>query len=69
MDDPIRIKSYNTRLEAEIGKGVLIAHGIPALISADDAGMAYPHILWATGGAWLSVRQKDTPKAMKLLEI
>lgn len=69
MNGLIKIKSCNTRLEAEISKGVLTAHGIVALISADDVGRTYPHILSATGGAWLSVRQKDAKEALQLLRV
>lgn len=38
MSDLVVVKSFQTRLEAEIAKGMLVSHGILAFITADDEG-------------------------------
>ena len=68
MADLVRIKTYQSRIEAELVKGFLESKNIKAMVSADDAGGAHPALLWATGGARLLVKKKDIQKAIKVLE-
>lgn len=35
---------FSSRAEAEIVRALLESHGIPAVVSGDDAGGAYPHL-------------------------
>lgn len=61
------VQMYNSRLEAEIAKGLLAANGIRAHISADDEGglMAYPFTL--VKGVRLTVAETDLKKAEAVL--
>ncbi len=63
-----RIKSYKSRFEAESARNLLVAHGIPAFVEADDAGGARPFLLLAIGGARLCVKDEDKERALELLE-
>jgi hypothetical protein len=60
------IRTFATRSEAEIAQGLLASAGIAALVSADDAGGAYPFAL--SGGVRLVIDEKDAEAASKLLE-
>ena len=68
MDTTI-IKTYPTRIEAEIEKGVLTANGIKTVILADDEGGMAPYLLNATGFVKLIISKTDLSKAQKLLGI
>jgi hypothetical protein len=68
MDEIVCIKTYPSRIEAQIAKGLLEKNGIKAIVSADDAGGMHPDLLWGTGGARLLVQEKDKEKAASLLE-
>jgi hypothetical protein len=67
MSKLITIGQYNTRIEAEVDKGLLESNGIKALIFADDAGGARPHLNLA-GRVKLLIREEDRDKATKLLK-
>lgn len=68
MNDFIVIRAFNTRIEAEVAKGLLEANNIKAIISADDAGGAYPFPMMSSSrGVQLSVEEKDVKKAKELL--
>ena len=68
MADLVCIKTYQSRIEAELVKGFLESNGIKAMVSADDVGGMNPALLWATGGVRLLVKKKDIQKAIKVLE-
>ncbi|MBU1102232.1 DUF2007 domain-containing protein [Patescibacteria group bacterium] len=68
MKELICIKTYPNRADAELARTLLEENGIKAMVSGDDAGGAYPGLLWGTGGARLLVRKKDKEKALSLLE-
>ena len=68
MTDLVRIKTYQSRIEAELVKGFLESNGIKAMVSADDVGGMNPALLWATGGVRLLVKKNDIQKAIKVLE-
>ena len=61
----IEVATYTTRRDAELAQATLAAAGIPAVISADDAGGAYPFDL--SGGARLLVDEVDADDASAVL--
>jgi len=61
----IQVGAYPTRSDAELAQTALVAAGIPSVVSADDAGGAYPFDL--TGGARLLVAEADAEDAATLL--
>ena len=65
--DLICVKTYNSRIEAELDKGLLESQGIRAILSADDAGGMRPDLLWSTGGVRLLVNQENADDARELL--
>ena len=68
MANVVCIKTYKNRMEAELVKGLLESEDIKSIVSADDAGGAYPALLLFTGGVRLLVNEKDTQKAVEILE-
>ena len=68
MDDFICIKTFNTRIEAEMARQLLESNGIQARMSADDAGGMRPPLLTGSGGAKLFVSKKKSKKALSLLK-
>ena len=60
----VAVKSYPSRVEAELGKAVLEANGIPAMISADDVSGLQP---WIARGVRVLVNAEDAPMALQLL--
>lgn len=65
--DLVCVKTYNSRLEAELDKSLLDSQGIQAMISVDDAGGMRPDLLWNTSGVRLLVKDEDAENALKLL--
>jgi Putative prokaryotic signal transducing protein len=61
----VQVGGYTTRSEAELAQAVLAAAGIASVITADDAGGAYPFDL--TGGARLLVEEADAEDAAAVL--
>jgi hypothetical protein len=63
------LKNFNSRMEAEIAKGVLQVNGIESLIAADDEGgmMAYPFTL--VKGIRLQVVERDLEEARFIMGI
>lgn len=61
----VEVGSYATRSDAELAQAVLAAAGISSIISADDAGGAYPFDL--AGGARLLVDEADAEDAAAVL--
>lgn len=69
MDDLVVVKTFPSRIEAEIVKGKLEANNIKAMISADDAGGMYPFPLSPNSkGVELFVNKKNFDSAKKLLD-
>ncbi len=64
----ITVQSYPSRVEAEIGKGLLEANDIKALVVADDAGGVYP-LTMSTMGVQLQVERKNIKKTKDLLQV
>jgi hypothetical protein len=61
----IEVGAYPTRGDAELAQAVLGAAGISSVVSADDAGGAYPFDL--AGGARLLVDEADAEDAAAIL--
>lgn len=70
MDDFAVVKTYATRIEAEIGKTKLTSRKIPSFIHADDAGGMRPFPFSPTlTGIRLMVNKQDYKKASEVLDI
>ena len=67
MPGPVSIRTYTGRLEAEIARGVLEAHGIEAFISADDMSGTRPELTFMQG-ARLLVKERDAERAVEALD-
>ena len=59
------VRTYPSRVEAELAQTALTAAGLESVISADDAGGAYPFGL--TGGVRLLVEDADAEDAAEVL--
>lgn len=66
MVDHVCIKTYNTRIDAEIDRGVLESQKIQSIILADDEGGMLPLPLGAFG-IRLMVRKEDIKSAQEIL--
>jgi hypothetical protein len=62
----ILLKTFGSRIEAELAKSLLESNGIKTMISADDAGEMYPaaSVYW---GVKLFVNEKDFEIADSLI--
>jgi len=67
MDIFKAVKTYSSRMEAELAKSYLQSSGIKSHIIADDAGQLVPS-LGAARGVKLAVTADDLEKARALLE-
>ncbi|HEV2616789.1 MAG TPA: DUF2007 domain-containing protein [Candidatus Acidoferrales bacterium] len=67
QDKLVVVRTYFYRHEAEIGRAMLEANGIDAMILADDFGGLQP-ALGADTGVRLLVRREDEDAAKELLE-
>jgi hypothetical protein len=61
----VEVGSYPTRSDAELAQTALTAAGIRSVVTADDAGGAYPFDL--TGSARLLVDEADAEDAAAIL--
>lgn len=70
MDKQITcVKSFMSRIQADIAKGALEAQHISAFVQADDAGGAYPFpFANKSAGAQLFVKTSDLDKAQNILK-
>jgi len=64
-EELVAVRTYLTRIDAELARTALEAGGIESMIRSDDAGGLRPH-LWM-GGIALLVRQEDLERAERLL--
>jgi VIT1/CCC1 family predicted Fe2+/Mn2+ transporter len=62
----ISVKTFPTRPEAELAKGILEAGGIRAVVTADDAGGMRPELAFSRG-VRLLVEVGDATRARELL--
>jgi hypothetical protein len=66
QDEAVVVETFSTRMEAEMAAGLLEAEGIYALVSADDAGGAYPQLQYLRG-VRLIVFPEDEARAREIL--
>jgi hypothetical protein len=66
--DLVKVKSFSSRTEAEIAKGLLASHGIKSLITADDVGGMFPYPLSGSFSVDLRVPQNYATKAANILK-
>ena len=66
MSGLVCVKTFSGRLEAEIVKGMLEAHGIRAMVAADDAGGFRPELAFSFG-VRLMVLEPDVEQAHSLI--
>jgi hypothetical protein len=69
MNNPIIVKTYLNRIEAEIGRGKLESNRIEAIVQADDEGGMAGHLLFVTGFVKLLVSKNEFAKAKKILGV
>jgi len=62
------VKSFRSRLAAELAQNLLAEHGIPSFVSADDAGGMRPPPFQFDAGVRLIVRSLDFVPARRLLK-
>jgi len=67
LDEPISLATYTSRMNAEVAKGHLENADIPAFLTGDDGGGAYPQ-LQMSHGVGLVVRNRDAETAYDLLD-
>ena len=67
MDKFLTVKTFNSRIDAEIAKSYLESFGIKAEIFSDDAGQSITSLQSIRGVKLLTCR-KDLQKARKLLD-
>jgi hypothetical protein len=66
QDEAVVVETFSTRMEAEMAAGLLEAEGIYALVSADDAGGAYPPLQYLRG-VRLIVFPEDEARVREIL--
>jgi len=65
-DKLVVVRTYSYRHEAEVGRAMLEANGVDAMIMADDFGGMRPDV-GAHTGVRLVVRREDEDTATKLI--
>ena len=65
QDEAVVVEKFSSRMEAQMAAGLLEAEGIYTLISADDAGGAYPPLQYL--GVRLIVFPEDERRAREIL--
>ncbi len=66
MDELVTVRTFASRIEAEIARSYLESYGIKTEISSDDAGQSYPS-LQSVRGVKLLTSRKNIKKAINLL--
>jgi hypothetical protein len=66
MPEVICVKTFNSRLEAEIARGNLEANGIDSMVSADDGGGIRPELAFALG-VRLLIKKENEERALEIL--
>lgn len=66
--EPVCVKTFAHRYQAEMAQQLLTAAGITSFISSDDCGGMYPPLAFGMEGFRLMVREEDGEKALRILE-
>jgi hypothetical protein len=61
------LKSFGSRVDAELAKGALDNAGIEAIIQSDSVGRMRDHIAWSGPGFQILVREEDVAAANEAL--
>lgn len=64
----VTVKTFGSRMQAEVAKGFLETHGIKSIVMADDAGGMRPFPMAYVQGVELKVLKKDLKKAKRVLD-
>jgi hypothetical protein len=67
MTDLVTVKTFSSRMEAEIARGLLTSAKIPSTIITDDAGGMFPFPISNTFGVQLKVSARDMARSNKIL--
>jgi predicted Fe-Mo cluster-binding NifX family protein len=65
QDEAVVVEKFSTRMEAQMAAGLLEAEGIYSIVSADDAGGAYPPLQHL--GVRLIIFPEDERRAREIL--
>jgi hypothetical protein len=65
-DELVAVRTFESRIDADMAKEILEQQGIQAYVSADDAGGLDP-ALQLVQGARVIVRQQDLEEASRVL--
>ncbi|MBI3577222.1 hypothetical protein HY086_04250 [Candidatus Gottesmanbacteria bacterium] len=69
MNSLASVKSYSTRIDAEVDRGYLESQNIQAFVTADDEGGMAPFLIQSTKyGVQLMVSKRNFNKAKNLLK-
>jgi hypothetical protein len=69
MPDLVVVRTFRSKIEAEIAQGALEAAEIESIVSADDVGGMRPDLFLSRwGGVQLLVRTEDAEEAGKILD-
>ena len=63
----IALRTYSSRIEAEIARTILETYGVWSEVSADDQGGLVPQMAF-TSGVRLKVRPEDQVQATQILD-
>jgi len=63
-----RIQRFTDRTQADLARGLLVAHGIDAVVLVDDAGGMRPDISFGIGGVAVVVPDDQLAEALELLD-
>ena len=63
---PVVLRTFPSRIDAELARSALEAAGIDSMVRSDDAGATQPG-LWMTRGVAVLVREEDVDEASDLL--
>lgn len=64
-----RIDRFTSRADAQVACGMLVAHGIDAYLSGDDAGGVFPQFPYSLGGTVVIVPDEQEAEALALLDL
>ncbi|HXW56145.1 MAG TPA: DUF2007 domain-containing protein [Candidatus Cybelea sp.] len=69
MEHPqlVVLKSFVSRVDAELVQGALESAGIEAIIRADSVGRMREHVAWSGAGFQILVREDDVAAANEAL--
>ena len=62
----ITVKTFNSRIEAELAKGLLESEGIHSIVTADDQGGLVPGMAFSNG-VELKVNPEDAEESRRLI--